>query len=766
MEFLKRSLLFFLICGFNHVTLGQDIFKGKIVDSDNGVGLAFTQIINIEDKKNSISNFDGTFEINKSGSYLFKKEGYIEKTIELIENQYYIIQLNIKPSELNEVVINANHIPTKLKKTTATISIVSSEDIQRSNNTDFAPILNRTPGVFMQSGALNTNRITIRGIGSRNLFGTSKIRAYFKDIPLTNGSGETTIEDFELASISRLEIIKGAASSIYGAGLGGTINLIPQNAYLNDSNFNGEISMGSFGLIKGILNVNHGNSENSFRAVYSNTESDGFRENNNYKRQTFTLTSNHFLSKKDELSFIVSYVDLKAFIPSSINENTYLNSPKSAAFTWKQAQGFEDSKRGVFGLSWQHNFNNNLKQNTSIFTSFRDAYEPRPFDILKENTLALGLRTRLIGNTNLFGRNLNWTLGGELFKDTYKYSTFENLYEDFPNGTGSVSGQRLSNFIENRNYYNLFFETNFEFSEKTTLTTGLNLNETGYKLNDKFHVTSENPNQSGSFKFKNILSPKIGISHLFNKNISIYGSVSHGFSPISLNETLLPDGQINANLKPETGWNFEAGSRGEFFSNKLQYNFAFYRLNIKNLLVSRRTAEDAFIGINAGKTQHDGLELALNYYWLQNKKITISSFINYTLNKFIFKEFIDNTNNFSGNDLTGVPSDIFNAGIDFETSFSLYGNINYQYVGSFPITDSNSLFTEDYQLTNLKVGYKTNLSKYLKMNIFLGINNIFNEKYASQILINATSFGSSAPRYYYPGNPSNYFTGFNLNYLF
>ena len=762
MYFIKKILLTFFIIGTNYFSFGQTSIKGKILDNENGISLGFTQIINPENKKVITSKFDGTFELSNLGFYTFKKEGYIEKTIELKANQYYIIQLSINPSELNEIVINANHIPKKLKKATATISIISSEDIERSNNTDFAPILNRTPGVFMQSGSLNTNRLTIRGIGSRNLFGTSKIRAYFRDIPLTNGSGETTIEDFELASISRFEIIKGAASSVYGAGLGGTIHLIPQNAYLNNSSVNSELSIGSFGLIKGILNVNHGTTKNSYRAIYSNTNSDSYRENNEYTRETFTLVSNHFLTTKDELTVLGSYVDLKAFIPSSID----LNTPESAAFTWKQSKGFEDSKRGVFGLSWNHDYTRNLKQVTSIFTSFRDAYEPRPFNILKENTLALGFRSRLLGNLKLFNKNMNWTFGGELFSDTYKYGTFENLYENFPMGTGSVEGDRLSNFKEKRHYYNVFFETNYEFSEKTTLSIGLNLNKTAYTLEDIFPVSDTDPNQSGSFKFKNIVSPKFGLSHLISENFSVFGSVSHGFSPISLNETLLPDGQINTNLKPETGWNFEIGSRGKALNNKLQFNVSIYRLAMRNLLVSRRTAQDEFIGINAGKTRHDGLELAVTYNWLKNKNITVSSFINYTLNNFIFKEFIDDTNDFSGNDLTGVPSDIFNAGIDLNTDFGIYGNINFQYVGKIPITDSNSLFSDNYNITNLKIGFETNLNKKLKLNIFLGLNNIFDVQYASQILINASGFGGSAPRYYYPGNPLNYFTGINLNYIF
>lgn len=253
---------------------------------------------------------------------------------------------------------------------------------------------------------------------------------------------------------------------------------------------------------------------------------------------------------------------------------------------------------------------------------------------------------------------------------------------------------------------------------------------------------------------------------MFSKNISLFSNISHGFSPISLNETLLPDGQINTDLKPETGWNFELGTRASLIKNKLQLNLAVFRLNVKNLLVSRRTAEDEFIGINAGKTQHDGLEVSLNYDWLKKDKLLISTFANYTLSNFTFKEFIDNTNDFSGNDLTGVPSDVFNTGILFNSTFGLYGNINFQYVGSMPITDANNLYSDSYSVTNLKIGFKVNFNKKLKLNTFAGLNNIFDAHYASQILINASGFAGSAPRYYYPGNPVNYYAGVNINYIF
>jgi len=766
MTVLKAFL--FCLC-FTTISLtanSQATYNAKVIDYNNDTALKSVRIIEIKSNDTLYSNANGDFDIKTFGKYRFEKPGYVTKTNVLDPNTYTIVQLQINYSQLNEVVINTNHLPKSLKQATATISIISKSDIERANTTNFAPLLNRVPGVFMQTGSLSTNRITLRGIGSRTLYGTSKIRAYFKDIPLTNGSGETNIEDFELGAISQFEIIKGAVSSIYGAGLGGTIHLKPQAASFKQSSFTSEQTIGSFGLYKNLNQINYGNSKNSFKAIYSHTESDGFRENSDYNRNTFTVHTNHYIGAKDKLSFLGSYVDLKAFIPSSINETDYLNTPETAAFTWQQAKGYEDTQRAILGLSWTHNYTNGLNQNTSIFSSLREAYEPRPFNILTENSLAYGMRTRLLGNLKLWKRPLNWTLGAEFFLENYSSKTFQNLYEDFPDGFGSVEGTNLSDFEEHRYYYNLFFESNYEISEKTTTTLGFNMNQTGYDLNDQFLVSAENPDQSGDFVFKTIVSPKFGVSHQISENISAFATISHGFSPLSLTETLLPDGQINTNLKPETGWNYELGTRGALLNNRFNYSLSLFRLDVKNLLVARRVAQDEYIGVNAGRTQHDGLELALGYEWFQKKNVTLNSYINYTLNQFKFKTFVDDNIDYSGNDLTGVPDAIFNAGVDVRSNLGFYGNINFQHVGEMPITDANDLYSNAYSLTNLKVGYQPKLSEQLKLNLYFGLNNSFNKKYASQILINASGFGNAAPRYYYPGNPINYYSGISLNYVF
>ena len=752
-----------LFC-FGFLSFSQ--IKGKIVDSQTGVAITNVSIRSDDNKIQIFSDELGGFEVKTKGVYTFKILGYKTIIFDINFDDFFIVQLTSKPSELNEIIINANHIPTTLKKSVSTTNIITKKNIELGNDINISQVLNRIPGVFMQSGVLNTNRLTIRGIGSRNLFGTSKIRAYFKDIPLTNGSGETNIEDFELNTISQINITKGATSSAFGAGLGGTIQLTPINGYLNQTNINSEITFGSFGLFKSTLNFNHGTSKNSFRGIYSNTNSDGFRDNNDYNRKTFTLTSDHFINDKNELTFLGSYIDLKAFIPSSVNQDTFDNNPQSAAFTWSQSQGFEDSQRGIFGLSWNHTYNSRLNQITSVFNSFRNGYEPRPFNILDENTFAFGIRSRLLGDFQIFEKPLKYTIGGEYFKDNYQSQTFQNLYQDFPVGTGSVQGIELSNFKQDRNYFNLFFVINYELSEKTTLVAGLNYNQTAYNLEDNFPVSINNPDQSGQFDFNGILSPKIGLSFLISNDISLYSSISQGFSPVSLEETLLPDGQINTDLEPETGWNYEVGTRGGIFDNKLQFNIAAYRLDVRNLLVARRTSQEEFIGVNAGQTLHDGLELSLNSTLINNEILSVNGFFNYSINNYKFEDFIDGDNDFSGNDLTGVPSEIINIGVDFTTKIGFYGNINFQYVGSQPVTDNNSLYSNSYNLINMKIGFKKSISEKLTFNLFYGLDNIFDEKYASQILINATGFGGNQPRYFYPGNPVNYYTSLNINYQF
>ncbi len=753
----------FLALAISSSLRGQS-YIGKIISSENKLEIHAVQILDSLNTLIETTDQNGQFSLYQQGTYTCIKEGYYQQVFVVNTNGMTIVEMIEKPLSLAEVVVKSDHFQSELRKISSSIAVIPLSQIKSNDGVNIAPILNTVPGVYMHNGTLNTNRITIRGIGSRNLFGTSKIRAYYGDIPLTNGSGETTIEDIELESVARMEVLKGPSSSLYGAGLGGTIQLIPDKGVFNTHSISSAYTFGSYGLQKFWINSNLANKTNSAKISYSNTKSDGYRDNNDLDRQTLTIASNHYLNEKNNLNLIANFIDLKAFIPSSLSEEDYLNEPTKAAFTWAQSKGFEDYTKYLVGLSWQHQYNEKSKQISSIFGSLLDSYEARPFNILEQNTTSIGLRTRFIQQVNLFQKELQWTLGFELFNDLNQLKTFENLYKDFPSGTGSVKGEALSDFDEKRQYYNLFFEAKYALSNNLLLDLGLNLNQTSYKIDDYYNEGQDD--QSGNYSFDPILSPKIGLNYQLNQSSMLYASVSHGFSPPKLEETLLPDGLINNEIQPETGWNYEIGSRGKLIKNIFNYEVAIYLMDIDNLLVARRTGDDQFIGVNAGKTTHKGIEIGLNYFIFNKPSIQLSHSNSLSLHQYTFDEFKDLDEDYSGNDLTGVPDKTFYSQLHLTSASGFYTYLSYQFIGEIPLRDDNSVYADSYQLVNLKSGFKKNLSEHFQLDAYVGFNNIFNEKYASMLQINAGSFGNNPPRYYYPGEPSNYYAGLNLKYTF
>jgi iron complex outermembrane receptor protein len=189
-------------------------------------------------------------------------------------------------------------------------------------------------------------------------------------------------------------------------------------------------------------------------------------------------------------------------------------------------------------------------------------------------------------------------------------------------------------------------------------------------------------------------------------------------------------------------------------------------MEIKDLLVAKRIGDDQYEGVNAGKTLHEGIEVTLKHNWQINPFFNLNSYIGASVGKYEFKEFIDKENDFSGNKLTGVPSNKVNAGLFLNTRLGIYLNADYQFVDKIPMNDANSAYSDSYKLINLKTGYRFEFLPGLTSNLAAGINNVGNEKYASLILPNAVAIGNGTPRYYYPGLPVNYYGTVSLNYLF
>src|SRR5690554_630147 len=235
-------------------------------------------------KKLAETNVDGFFILSESFNLPLKVRlehpDFFLSEVEIVEN-HSVFRLSplSKSEELDEVILSAS----PFSDVSTSQIIIPTEKITSAKIDTYSPVdlisaVNETPGVFIQSGAINTNRITIRGVGSRTLYGTNKIRAYFNGIPITDGSGETIIDMFDPENLQSIEIIKGPKSTQYGSNLGGTLLLTSKQAEIGKSFASNSLTLGSYGLLKNTVSAGTSSENFSFNINYDHLETDGFRE--------------------------------------------------------------------------------------------------------------------------------------------------------------------------------------------------------------------------------------------------------------------------------------------------------------------------------------------------------------------------------------------------------------------------------------------------------------------------------------------------------
>ncbi|HLW14844.1 MAG TPA: TonB-dependent receptor [Flavobacteriaceae bacterium] len=722
-------------------------------------------------------NSEKLTETNSQGRFVLPETFALPITLRLEHPDYFINEVKVKQNNstfqllplsksesLEEINISTTFQKDTLKKLTSELilptEVITAEKLDAYSPIDLISVINETPGVFIHSGAINTNRITIRGVGSRTLYGTNKIRAYFNGIPVTNGEGETTIDFFDPEDMQFLEVIKGPKATAYGTNLGGTILLNSKQSAMDETTFKSNLTLGSYGLLKNTVSFATSNEKLSLNLHYDHLETDGARENNKYDRETLLLTSTYRLNPKSELSLLVNYVDYFAQIPSSIGKTAFETDPSQAAFTWREAQGFEKNKKVLTGLSFTHRFSESFRNTSSVFYTYLDHYEPRPFNILEEFTNGYGIRSVFDKDFSVLDRKASLSFGGEIYRDEFSWRTIENLYQ-YNNGNGSLEGNLLSENNEKRRNLNVFATLGVAFTEKLKGQFGLNFNKTNYSFRDTFHQGQAN--KSTDRDFDPIFAPNISLAYQFTDNFSSFLNFSRGFNYPSIEEALTPEGSINPDLGPEKGYNYEVGSELYLFQRKFRLQVNAYLLDIDDLLVADRVGDDEYIGRNAGKTEHKGIELQASYLHPIGNIGYISPYLNAEVTHHKFIDFVDGDHTFSGNQLTGVPKRKVNAGINFGFGgFTL--NTNFLHIGEIPMNDANLLYSDKYTVFNAKISYKKELFKKLSLEVNAGINNFTDKKYASSILINATGFGNAEPRFYYPGVPRNWFGGVKLAY--
>jgi iron complex outermembrane receptor protein len=651
---------------------------------------------------------------------------------------------------LNEVVVQAFATDRPLNEVAAAVSFINQKNLERFNNTSLLPAVNTIPGVRMEERSPGSYRFSLRGSLLRSPFGVRNVKMYWNGLPLTDGGGNTYINLLDFNSVTSLEIIKGPGASLYGAGTGGVVLLNSNLPTQNQATLS--LTGGDYGLKRYLVSATMGSEKVRARVQYARQESDGYRDHTAMRRDIANVDAAFIVNSKSTLSTTMFYSDLFYETPGGLNKVQYDANPRQARMGADDVKASVSNKTFYAGLSYDYQWNEHWSTILGVFGSttefvnptFRNNYEQRSED---------NLGGRIVSHYK-FEKD-NWkgkiTFGGE-------HQQFKSPVHVTSNDGGIPGAQVISDDDLSSTQTLLFVQAEFDLPLDFILTAGLGSTFLKYNL-----VRFQPDASTVERNFDPVISPRIALLKKFGSDVSVYGTVSSGFSPPSLAEVRPSTNEFNNSLNPEHGVNYEAGIKGH--PGSFSYELSLFRFDLKETIVIQRTPDGADYFINAGSTRQQGMELQLRWSPKFNtNNLGLSIFGSYTLNYFHFDNYINDGNDFSGNRLTGVAPNVLVIGADIVVRSRLYFNATMNYTDHIPLNDANSEFAQEYYLFGLRAGYKALASTKFPLEFFAGVDNAFDRKYSLGNDLNAQP--NAAPRFYNVAAGRNFYVGLKANGLF
>ncbi|MEZ4877794.1 MAG: TonB-dependent receptor plug domain-containing protein [Flavobacterium sp.] len=603
---------------------------------------------------------------------------------------------------LKEVVVSDTKFSQNREKSGKVIEVISAADLEKKSGQSLATFLSQVTGLEINGNqSANGKNLGYYIRGGKN----RQVLILIDGIPVTDASGISFEYDLRLLpveQVERIEIMKGAASTLYGTGAAtGVINItlkksskkeIEGNAYMNigsnntadNHHYNGqEFNQG--------ISVNGTVSKVNYFAGLNSTETNGMSqiaaptsdtdyETDRFSRQNVLAKLGYKATEKLTLDFFGNYDRIKndydlSFDNTGFND-TDINKTKSEQIRFGFAPKYQYNK-GEFVLN-------------SGFTKItRDYDELNTFS----NTVDYSLyesRSIVVDGYNKynFSNQLAIILGATYqFNDMKSQTPFSTIEKE------------LTKFNIVDGYTTLVYNSNF----------GLNVN-TGGRLNH--HSAYGNNfvfNFNPSYNFKTSFPFKM------------LASYSTAYVTPSLYQLYSEYG--NDTLTPEKNATIEAGFETELMNKKLKLNaVAFYRdqNDAINFYFNPVTFDSFYVNVD-GSTKAKGVESSLSYAVLP--KLHINA--NYTFTQ--VDEVLDRL----------IPKHKANASLEYQPSSRTLFNVSYQYFDARndAFYDANTFSVlpiklGSYQLVNLLV--KHELIKN-RLTVFGAATNILNEEFVENV---------------------------------
>ena len=648
------------------------------------------------------------------------------------------VQDSIQKIDLDNVIVKSTKINSNKKEIPLSVSIKNFRDEKNYNSqSSFSDFTRNTPGLFTSSSNNFSQdlRISIRGFGARSAFGIRGIKLIVDGIPETTPDGQSQLDNLPLGLVSNVEILRGPNANLYGNSSGGVISINT----LSDSSEKYYRYSGIFGAYQyQSLQRTRFIDWNSSSLIihYDKRRSNGYRDQSGYKSDILNLKYINDLDNKNKIVWQINYADSPyAYDAGGLKLNEVENDRRQARKNNIDYDTYEKVKHLKTGVSWNHKRNENSFFDSYFFYQKRDFFTKLPFNfggIISLDRDYYGFGTKYTKKIYQENRNTTLVLGLDYLNQSDDRKRYKNNF--------GVQGEMTFDQIEQ------FKSTGLYMLSQTNYDSGLLV-----RYGIRYDINDIGIDSSSSIILDK-LNPSVGLSYKVNSNDNIFFSLGTSFETPTLNElSNNPNGEgLNEDLKSSSSLNYEIGWRKSV--SNLTLEAIAYIISSENEILPYELEQ--FPGKNfyqnVGSTSRYGLELNSQLSF-KGGRINLS----YTLSKNKFEDFIIDSNNLTDNLIPGIPSQMLDLDIIFKLSRGRSLIISNRLIGERYADNANETLISSYNLLNIKYSKEI----FSNSEIFLGVNNVFNQDYFDNIRINA--FGK---RYYEPAPKRNFYFGINFSF--
>ena len=580
-------------------------------------------------------------------------------------------------------------------------------------------------------------RVSVRGFGARSAFGVRGVRMLRDGIPLTLPDGQTPVDYVELESVGRVEAIRGSASSLYGNAAGGVIDLrsaeppaVPIAAWLRHVADGGALqrSVGSLGGTAGPL---------SYQATATHASGPGYRD---YSR---TRTTHGFGRGRLRLGAADLALTAMTFdMPEAENPGALTLAELRADPAQADSQSFAKraSKAVVqrqLGLTATRALARG-EMTAMAYAGTRALDNPTPFAVVDFDRTSFGGSVRISLPVRAFRRSHLVTAGADYQEQDDDRRNFVNC-AGVPPGvppTCPVPGEQRGRLtLDQREVVTSlgpYVRADVELAPRIRVGVGVRADVVRFELRDRF-VTATNADDSGDRTLRAV-SPTVGLVIRIHPLAAAYANVSSAFETPTATELVnQPDGSagLNRELEPQTALTYESGIKG-LLAGRVQYDVALYVIRVRDELIPFEVAGGSGRRYfrNAGRTDRRGAEVAVT-----SSLGHVDLGLAYTLVRLRFDDYRVGADDFSGRRIPGVPPHQLQASATWRHR-ALFATAEGLAASRAFVDDANSARAPAYQVLHLRGG-TTKLFAGPSVSAVVGINNVFDARYAPSIVVNA-----------------------------